>query len=102
MTLSQEHVKKYLDEGGTRCPYCQSYDIIGESWEAGAGEAWHEMRCEACGESWEDQYGLITLATFEDGVLGVKPTVEQIEAQFAETGQYPDWRRMEERGDLDE
>ena len=31
-----------------------------------------------------------------------QPTVEQIEAQFAETGQYPDWRRMEERGDLDE
>ena len=53
----------YIDEGGTRCPFCGSHDITGDEVNIDAGTAWQDVFCNDCSEEWQDTYTLTGYAT---------------------------------------
>lgn len=56
--LTDEMRKEYLENFGTRCPFCGSEDITAGDWDFGIGENWSRVYCNACGERWTDVYRL--------------------------------------------
>ena len=62
--LSDEQKCAYLNEGGSRCPFCNSDQIEGAgSFEYESGSIWQYVRCLACDREWTDVY---TLTDVED------------------------------------
>lgn len=53
----------YIDEGGTRCPFCGSHNIEGQEVNIDAGTAWQDVHCNDCPEEWQDTYTLTGYAT---------------------------------------
>lgn len=49
---------EYVATLGTRCPVCQSTRLDGGSVEIDGATASQEIRCKACGASWNDTYTL--------------------------------------------
>ena len=49
---------QYIQEGGTRCPFCGSHDIAGQEINIDAGAAWQDVCCNECGNEWQDTYTL--------------------------------------------
>jgi Zn ribbon nucleic-acid-binding protein len=49
---------EYIQEGGTVCPFCKSYDIQGQEVNIDAGSAWQDVSCNKCGHEWQDTYTL--------------------------------------------
>ena len=60
-TLTPEQKKEYLEKGGQHCPYCHSTDIEGGTLDAEWNEAWAEVTCKNCGETWQDEYKLVDI-----------------------------------------
>lgn len=56
--LTDEQVKKYLEEGGCTCPFCDDGDLEGGPVQLDAGIAWQTMKCHNCNKSWDDMYTL--------------------------------------------
>lgn len=50
--------QEYVEHGGTRCPFCGSYDIIGQEVNIDAGSAWQDVFCNHCENEWQDTYTL--------------------------------------------
>jgi hypothetical protein len=55
--------QEYINNGGTLCPYCRSYNISGDHIQVDAGSAWQDVRCDDCGKEGQDTY---TLTGFAD------------------------------------
>ena len=55
--------QEYLDNCGTKCPYCGSHDITGGAVQIEAGSAWQDVICNSCDKEWQDTY---TLTGFAD------------------------------------
>jgi formate dehydrogenase maturation protein FdhE len=66
MILTKEQKKKYMESGGGVCPVCGSQDISGGFVEVQAQEAWQNVSCSDCGESWRDVYKLAFVETDEE------------------------------------
>lgn len=50
--------QEYIDHGGTKCPYCGSYNLSGDHVQVDAGSAWQDVTCGDCGKEWQDTYTL--------------------------------------------
>ncbi len=50
---------KYLEAGGSFCPFCESTDIVGGSMTFDSGSLEQKVKCEACGKAWFDVYRLV-------------------------------------------
>lgn len=61
MPITKEQVGNYLNNGGSRCPVCESYDIEAGRIEADGNIAWGNVTCGVCGFKWQDQYKLINI-----------------------------------------
>jgi hypothetical protein len=59
--------KKYIRQGGTRCPFCGSDEIEGSSVEVDGGSAWQEVACNNCDSQWQDVYLLREINDLQDG-----------------------------------
>jgi hydrogenase maturation factor len=57
--LTEVQIKKYVDGGGVRCPFCSGDDIVGQSVQIEAGAAWQDMSCSDCNAVWTDSYKLV-------------------------------------------
>ena len=55
--------QQYIDNGGTKCPYCNSHDIEGREVNIDAGSAWQDVICHQCGQEWQDTYTLTGYAS---------------------------------------
>ena len=52
--------EEYLEEGGTKCPVCQSTEVETiDSIEADGSIAWQHVKCSSCGAIWQDNYKLV-------------------------------------------
>jgi len=51
--------KRYVRFKGTRCPFCDSTDIVGQSVNIDGGGASQEVGCSACDREWIDLYQLV-------------------------------------------
>ena len=51
--------KNYLENDGTRCPFCGSKKIRAYSPDVDGATVWISVDCEDCKKEWEDQYQLI-------------------------------------------
>lgn len=58
--------EEYVACGGSKCPYCGSEDITGESFEAQGEECSQEISCNECGKSWVDIYKLSGFLAIDD------------------------------------
>lgn len=58
--MTPEQKKKYIDSGGSKCPYCNSENISAVGcFNADVNSAWRKVACDDCGEVWNDVYRLI-------------------------------------------
>jgi len=63
--LTQEQIEKYLQGGGSHCPYCGSADITAGSQESEGNTSWFDVTCEVCSKSWRDVYTLTSIEEIE-------------------------------------
>ena len=63
--ITEKQAKKYVAEGGVNCPVCGSDQVEGDSFDADQGNAWQNVRCHDCGESWTDEYRLTGITEAE-------------------------------------
>lgn len=63
--LTKKDIKKYLRNPG-KCPFCGSWDIVGNSIEMDGSHTWQEVDCSNCDAAWRDVYAL----TFMEVVSG--------------------------------
>lgn len=64
--LTQEQKRVYMESGGGVCPFCGSDEISGDSVDIEAQQAWQNVDCQACGQSWRDVYKLAFVETDEE------------------------------------
>lgn len=50
--------KEYRERDGAVCPFCESQDIVGGSWDEEGVTTTQEVDCSECGASWLDFYKL--------------------------------------------
>lgn len=65
--FTKEQLLAYAESRGTTCPYCGSASIEGETFEVSRREAWQNIYCQVCGESWQDVYTLFGIAPHTNG-----------------------------------
>jgi transposase-like protein len=56
--ITEKNRKNYLQNGGVKCPYCQSNNIDAIHISLFHGGARQTVICNACNESWIDIYEL--------------------------------------------
>lgn len=61
--LTDEAKSRYIDAGGTKCPYCGSVLLIADRLDTGGSVAWGRVRCDMCERRWTDVF---TLTGIED------------------------------------
>ena len=64
--LTDEQKRDYIDNFGTRCPYCDSEEIEGGSWDLGVGQFWQNIVCHTCKKEWTDIYTLTAVEEYEE------------------------------------
>lgn len=67
--LSNEE-KKYIEEGGTKCPHCDSDNLEGGYINIDDGSAWQAVTCQDCCSEWTDIYTLTGIENLKRG--GIK------------------------------
>ena len=65
--MNPEKAKQYLEQRGSTCPFCGSWDIAGGSMNFEAGEIAQSVSCHKCGELWVDVYKLAAVADADSG-----------------------------------
>lgn len=59
--------KEYVDHGGVKCLFCGGEDgvngveIVGGPVEIDGPDAWQDVSCGNCGNSWRDCYKLVSV-----------------------------------------
>jgi len=64
--LTAEQKQKYMESRGSICPFCGSTDISGGSVNIEAAQAWQNVSCNDCGETWRDVYTLAFVETDDE------------------------------------
>ena len=64
--LKSANKARYLENGGVRCPFCDSDDLEGGFIEVDEGGACQEVRCLACERRWRDSYKLVDVEEIEE------------------------------------
>lgn len=54
-------MKKYINEGGEFCPYCDSDNLDSGDIHIDTGYASQEIWCRDCKEAWYDEYELVNV-----------------------------------------
>jgi hypothetical protein len=62
----EEAVKRYINSGGTICPFCGSTELIACEITAHQGVAYQDCSCSSCHKSWTDEYTLYDFLTEEN------------------------------------
>jgi len=60
-------VRRYLENKGLSCMYCDEGNVEGGDLEFEMGRIEHEMQCTDCGRRWIDIYKLSDVAFFGEG-----------------------------------
>ena len=56
--MTETQKKEYIEHGGVRCPYCDSYDLKIQSPDFDYKMCWVSVSCLACGKEWDEHYVL--------------------------------------------
>lgn len=73
--VTELKLKRYLLNGGNKCPICGSDSIEGGPVQVDDGIAWQEIVCAECGNNWNDLYklsGVETLSLDDDVEVSVE------------------------------
>jgi transposase-like protein len=65
--FTPEQKKAYIEGESAHCPLCKSDDIEGDHMEVDSTGAWQEVKCNACGATWQDVYKLIDIIPTKNG-----------------------------------
>lgn len=64
--LTPAVIKRYIDGGGTACPFCDSDDIEAGPLEADGRSASGLVECHACGECWREVFTLSAVGPLDE------------------------------------
>ena len=56
--MKQMTEKQYVDISGSRCPFCGSENVEGESFDHYGEGVSQDIECLDCGKKWTDDYAL--------------------------------------------
>lgn len=56
--LSENQKAIYVGTGGVRCPHCHSVNLSTDPFETDDNYAVRDVKCDDCGEAWQDIYTL--------------------------------------------
>lgn len=57
--LIETAIQRYVANGGSRCPWCDSNNISADAnVKVEGGSAWQTINCADCGQRWNDLYTL--------------------------------------------
>lgn len=56
--LTRRDVFAYVENGFSKCPFCKSPDVSGDSVEVDSRNAEQSVSCAKCGAEWTDVYTL--------------------------------------------
>lgn len=70
--MTSKQKKTYIENNGTKCPFCNSNSIEGGFVESGSGQASQPMECKDCGTSWTDVYTLTNVVNVQKYKKGGK------------------------------
>ena len=56
--LTDEMKKKYIESSGIGCPFCNSHQIEGDSFQSDGKHVWQSVECLDCDKTWDDIYTL--------------------------------------------
>jgi len=62
MTITPDQEKKYVEQKGLYCPFCESMDIESDHAFMDETGAYMEIECKNCGEKWTEVYELIGIS----------------------------------------
>ena len=48
--------KKYQENSGNKCPFCESTNISGKEMDTEGLQAFRNVECNACGKYWEETF----------------------------------------------
>ena len=65
--MKVKQAKKYLEQRGSACPFCGSWDIEGGSMDFEAGALAPRLSCHNCTARWTDVYTLAAVAGPDSG-----------------------------------
>ena len=68
MALTEEQVIKYVEQGGTYCPHCDSVDLEYGWFNDFSEGAECPVTCKKCGQKWYDVYYLVLMEIGEESV----------------------------------
>ena len=66
VTEHQAAQNKYVEQGGLRCPKCDSVELEADTLEQDGSCAWQNITCHSCGASWTDEYQLAGYGNFNE------------------------------------
>ena len=56
--ITKEQESEYLENGGTKCPVCESDDIVGGEIDFSSDIIYREISCNNCKEEWVEKHKL--------------------------------------------
>jgi len=63
--LTQKQREQYMATAGVRCPYCESDQVVGDSFDVEVGEVRQDVSCNNCEETWVAIYSLVRVEEIE-------------------------------------
>jgi len=66
--LTEKKKAKYLEQGGAKCPHCNSGNLQGDSLQSDGGYVWQDIECLDCDMQWVDVYSLTDIDDPEEQV----------------------------------
>ena len=71
--VTPEIDKRYMDSSGVECPWCHesegAVEMVQNSFQQDADWSWCDCRCDDCGASWQEMYGLKGISLLKPGKL---------------------------------
>jgi len=65
IVLTEKQVKEYVKGGWSKCPFCKSSDIEGQSVDMTGNFVYQEVSCKKCKREWMDTYELTDMTPRE-------------------------------------
>ena len=91
--MKVKQAKKYLEQRGSACPFCGSWDIEGGSLDFEAGEMTQRISCHKCNERWTDVYKLAAVADSDSGATIASISIQAEEEKQSPTSVSPPFKR---------
>lgn len=72
VALNPKAIRKYVEAGGVKCPYCQSEDLQASNQEIDESGIYFDCECKSCLREWKEHYVLAAIMPIETYPLDIQ------------------------------